>query len=508
MSLGSLPPELILHIVSFLKESDRNSLIQSCKDLTRLLEQQLYSDDRNGARKALKWGLDKGFVGTVMKAQQAGEDIHQTWYRGPELSASSDASEENWLPLRPRYLMLMGDRKKDWLLRTALVRAIRNGHQAVARYMLDEGVKLRGLTIYKTNYGNAYLQPIHHVILAAAEAKMQDLLLHVLQQGVRPDTPGMLDMLDGRLCRVLTPLGLSLQSECPAEITEILLNYGADPTAPTGFWIWPETPLCQPFQQVWQQLLLAEASEWMAGGECAKKVCLLLNRVPNLNSVSFKKEPLLPLLCSHITPQRLGFLSIIVSRGHGLDPNFRSPLPRLLSNMLETAMGYTLQGSVSGKRAVYALSAEGMLQTLLRMGANPNLPPDLPPLHKICFSRDDGPHWDRVVETLVGYGAWLGDASTPGRWARTPLHCVCLRSGPINLKRLVRLLELGSPVNALSNGGETALSLLHRRNASEPHPSLKAGLEILIKHGAVCNRDLPRYPYVGDMFRIGEASML
>ncbi|KAK7985401.1 hypothetical protein PG996_005359 [Apiospora saccharicola] len=503
MSLGSLPPELVLHIVSFLEESDRNSLLQSCKDLTRLLEQQLYSDDRNGARKALKWGLDKGFVGTVIKAQQVGYDIHQTWYRVPEPSASNDASLQNWLTTRPRYLVFMGDHKKDWLLRTALVRAIRNGHQAVARYMLDEGVKLRGLTIYKTNYGNAYLQPIHHIILAAAEAKMQDLLLHVLQQGVRSNTPGM---LDGRLCRVLTPLGLSLQSECPAEITEILLNYGADPTAPTGFWIWPEIPLCQPFQQVWQQLLLAEGSDWMAGVECAKKVCLLLNRVPNLNSVSFKKEPLLPLLCSHITPQRLEFLTIIVSRGHGLDPNFRSPLSRLLSNMLETDMGYTLQDST--KRAVYVLAAEGMLQTLLRMGANPNLPPDLPPLHQICFSRDDGPHWDRIFETLVGYGAWLGDASTPGRWARTPLHCVCLKSGPINLKRLVRLLELGSPVNALNNVGDTALSMLHRRHAAEPLPSMEAGMEILIKHGAVCTRDLPRYPYVADMFRVGEASML
>ncbi|KAK8009042.1 hypothetical protein PG991_011593 [Apiospora marii] len=431
-----------------------------------------------------------------MKAQQAGEDLDQTWIRGPDPSAARTASP------RPGHLTFVADRKKDWLIRTALVRAIRNGHQAVARYMLDQGVKLRGLTVYKTNYGNAYLQPIHHIILAAAEAKMQDLLLHVLQQGVGSGTPGMLD--GDSPCRLVTPLGLSLQRECPAEITEILLHYMADPTAPTGFWIWPDTVSCQPFQQVWHQLLLEEGWAWMAGVNCARKVCLLLHCIPNLNRVSVKDDPLLPLLCSHITPQRREFLSIAESRGHGLDPNLHCPLSRLMSNILETDMGNTIRDL--GRRRHYVSSAEGMLHTLLRMGADPNTTAELPPLQQICFFKNDGPHWDRVFEMLVSYGAWLGDRM-PGRQSRTPLHCVCVASGPINLNRLKRLLELGSPVNALSTGGDTALSLMQRRNEVEPHPSLKVGMEMLENHGAVRTRDLPRVPHVGDMFRIGDSSM-
>lgn len=504
MSLDSLPPELMLHIASFVGESGLNSLSQLRKNFTsKSLEQQLYYEDKKGAGKALKWGLDRGLVGTVMKAQQAGEDLDQTWLRGPDPAAARTPSPQASSITRPRYLTFVADRKKDWLLCTPLVRAISNGHQAVARYLLDEGVKSRGLTIYKTNYRNAYLQPIHHIILAAAEAKMQDLLLHVLQLGVGPNTPGM---LDDDPCRLVTPLGLSLQPECPAEITEILLHYGANPTAPTGFWIWPDTVACQPFEQVWHQLLLEEGGAWMAGSDCAKKVCLLLNRIPNLNSVCVKDEPLLSLLCSHITPQRRELLSLVASRGHGLDPNVRSPLFRLMSNMLETDMGKSIRDLE--KRIRYVSSAESMLQTLLRMGAEPNTPTEKqPPLDQLWFSKNDGPHWDRVFEMLVSYGAWLGDRMT-GSQSRTPLHCVCIAEGPVNLNRLKRLLELGSPVNALDTGGDTALSLMQHRDEVEPHPSLKAGMEMLENHGAVRTKELSKVPVMVDMFSIGGSSML
>lgn len=482
MSLESLPTEVLLHITSFVGQSGLNSLSQTWKSFTtRSLEQQLYYNDRKGARKALIWGINRGIVGTVIKAQQAGQDLDSSWLRRPFSSAPSAYSLHLSSVARPRCLIIKGNRTKKWLVSTALVHAIRNGHHAVVRYLIDQGVTLRGLTIYKTNYGNAWLDPIHHIILAAGEAKMQDLLLHILQQGVSSNSLGL---LDENPCRLITSLGLSLQPKCPAEITEILLDHGADPAEPTGFWIWPDTVSCKPFEQVWQQLLVAEGWAWMAEVECAKKVCLLLKYVPNLNSVSVKDEPLLPLVCSHITPQRRELLSIIQSRRHGLDPNVRRPLNLLMSNMLQTDMGNKIPDPE--KRMRYITSAEGMLQTLLSMGADPNAPPELPPLHKLCFSNDDGPHWDRVFETLVSYGARLGDTDKPGSWSRTPLHCVCLTSTPINLQRLKSLLELGSPVNALSSGGETTLSLLHRRNAIEPHPSLEVGLLILKRHGAVC----------------------
>ncbi|KAK8061544.1 hypothetical protein PG994_007910 [Apiospora phragmitis] len=143
------------------------------------------------------------------------------------------------------------------------------------------------------------------------------------------------------------------------------------------------------------------------------------------------------------------------------------------------------------KRAQYVLSAEDMLRTLLRMGADPNVSPGWPPLQEICFLGRDGPHWDGIVDALVSYGAGLG-ANTPGKQPRTPLHCVCQALGPVNVKRLERLVELGSPVNAVSPDGDTALSILRRRNQTRPCHSLQAGMEILKNAGAVLPKDIPQ----------------
>ncbi|KAK8075223.1 hypothetical protein PG997_009886 [Apiospora hydei] len=475
MSLGSLPAELVLRIASFLGQSGLNSLSRACNDFDIILRPQLYSNDRNGAQKALLWGVDVGVVGTVMKARQAGYDLNQGWLREPDSH------------------------------HVTLVRAIRNGHHAVARYMIDERVPLDGRTIDKTNYCNAYLQPIHHIILAAAEqahaldtdaerAPWQDLLLHVLQKGASPDSPGI---LNEDASRIITPLGLSMRPGCPWEITQILLKNGADSTKPTGFWVWPETVSCQPFQLAWQQLLAAEEWQWECPVDCFEKICLLLRCMPNLAYVRVKNEPLLPLLCSRVSPQRLKFLSIVKSRGQGLDPNnAHDPLFRLFSNMFSTDMGRTIRNP--GQRAQFVRSAKDMLEILLRLGANPDvnrvwspLPNICPPLHNICISGYNAPQWDGIVETLVGSGARLGP-DVRGSRPMTPLHCVCLARGPINLKRLERLLQLGSPVNAVSPGGGTALSILRRRNRAKPNPSLPAGMKILRRYGAVLTENLPQ----------------
>ncbi|KAK8043578.1 hypothetical protein PG993_006008 [Apiospora rasikravindrae] len=493
MSLGAFPAEVVLRIASFAGQSDLNSLSRACRGFDILLRPQLYSNDRKGAKKALLWGVDMGVVGTVVKARQAGYDLNESWVREPESGYAS---------AMPKELIFAANGEGNWCYRTALVRAIRNGHHAVARYMLDERVPLDRRTIDKTNYCNVYLRPIHHIILAAAEqahpldtaakrAPWQNLLLSVLQKGVDANSLGILNEDPGR---EITPLGLSMRPECPWEITQVLLQNGANPTKPTGFWIWPDTVSSQPFQLVWQQLLNAEERLWDCPVHCFMKICLLLEYIPDLASLHVKNEPLLPLICSRVSSQRREFLSIVKSRAQGLDPNARNPLSRLFTDMFDTNMGQKIRDSEI--RLEYARSAKDMLQTLLSFGANPDSHRDwpplhnlCPPLHNICISGYDAPQWDGIVETLVDYGARLVP-DTPHSRFMTPLHCVCLARGHLHLKRLEQLVQLGSSVNAVGLTGNTPLSILRRRNQAEPSSSLQAGMKILRRYGAVFTEDL------------------
>ncbi|KAK6820980.1 hypothetical protein PG987_015380 [Apiospora arundinis] len=395
---------------------------------------------------------------------------------------------------RGEALRFNENREGLWLSRTPLVHAIRNGHHDVSRYLIDEGAELDGYTIGGTTRGRAWLQPIHHVILAAAEARVldieteaapwQDLLLYILEKGVDPNTPGLvfepgvLDEADAP-SRAVTPLGMSLQAGCPWEITKTLLSHGADPTMRTGFSLWPETPYFQPFEQVWLQLVRSEEVElwkstdgWSkkAAEDRIEKLCLLLGIIPNLNEVYVKEEPLLLLLASHVSSARAKLLEAVKSRDYQVkEGTAEPPIVRLISAMKADAkLGHLTRDQATEMQ--YAASAVEMLDTLRSLGADPNAATELPPLQQVCCYGGAGPQWDAVFEALIGHGARL-DADTTGHKRWTPLHCICLVKGPINFRRLTKLLELGSPVNALSPGGNTALDLLdqYQSNYHEPH---------------------------------------
>ncbi|KAK8851921.1 Ankyrin repeat-containing domain protein [Apiospora arundinis] len=409
MSLGSLPEELVLNIASFLRRGDFNILSRACRDFERILSHELYLNDRKGARKALRWGAENGFVGTIMKARQAGCNLNESSWQDFVIYSLENMIVRLQMSSVPRREALRFNENREglWLRRTPLVHAIRNGHHDVARYLIDEGAELDGYTIGGTTRGRAWLQPIHHVILAAAEARVldieteaapwQDLLLYILEKGVDPNTPGLvfepgvLDEADAP-SRAVTPLGMSLQAGCPWEITKTLLSHGADPTMRTGFSLWPETPYFQPFEQVWLQLVRSEEVElwkstdgWSkkAAEDRIEKLCLLLGIIPNLNEVYVKEEPLLLLLASHVSSARAKLLEAVKSRDYQVkEGTAEPPIVRLISAMKADAkLGHLTRDQATEMQ--YAASAVEMLDTLRSLGADPNAATELPPLQQV-----------------------------------------------------------------------------------------------------------------------------
>jgi ankyrin repeat protein len=228
MSLLSLPTELLLQIVGYLKKGcDINSLVQTCRAFWRSFSQELYVfDARHRDSKAFFWGMDNGVVPTMRRSILAS--------RGTPDSFCLDDIDGK------------------------IARIVERGHVSMASYWLGHGASANTLATIYWGRGKQKIpdRPLLHVAIDLRNAKMVKILL---QKGALPNEtyrgkpPLYRATRKGRrrtgIVRLLLDAGADVHYTspnghtvlhsaavgCDPKTMELLLDHGADLNAKNNF---------------------------------------------------------------------------------------------------------------------------------------------------------------------------------------------------------------------------------------------------------------------------------
>ncbi|RHZ61465.1 ankyrin repeat domain-containing protein [Aspergillus thermomutatus] len=178
MNLLDLPTEVLSMIAEALQNArDINTLARTSRALYSCINYVLYkSDVLNENGKALIWAAKHNKPATARKLLQAGVKRLKQWHRKPLLSALKNGHEAMMKLLLdegvdPDAILFEGSRMET----TALYMAASNGHDAIVKLLIEMGANV--------NLKNAPGQPL----LIAASNNRKTVVRILLEKGADPN---------------------------------------------------------------------------------------------------------------------------------------------------------------------------------------------------------------------------------------------------------------------------------------------------------------------------------
>ncbi|KAF7116165.1 hypothetical protein CNMCM5793_004185 [Aspergillus hiratsukae] len=307
MSLLDLPAELLAMIAEALQNPrDINTLAQTSRALYSYTNYILYkSDVQNGNEKALMWAAQHNKPATAKKSLQAGVKTLKQWHWRPLLSALNNGHEA--------IIRLLLDEGVDpdetlfegsWMETTALNIAVNNGHDAIVWLLIEKGASVN----LKTAAGHPLVNAVSNnrktavglLLEKGADPNARDrgnsTALHIAVRNRNTDIVRML-LNKGAHTKLNdysgnTPLQIAI-TRSHFEIIQLLAERGADVES----------------QDPWGRTALDLAMEYSS----LQSLSLFLKQVTDLNALNF--EPL------HTAISKDEIAKVRLLLDHGVDVN-------------------------------------------------------------------------------------------------------------------------------------------------------------------------------------------
>lgn len=469
-----LPKDLQLCLAEFLQPHDLKNLACTCASLHNLLLDLLYRKDiKSGRCRALSWACQFSNLPTLKRSLGLGAPKDHKIPPWPYMEHHDNSSGTT-------RLADLGDLDRisipEDLCRglSPLLVAVSNNHLEIVRHLLDNEADPNLPFVDRSGVSQTPLQWTMNTLSNGrdeSKKRQYDILKALLEGGADPN------LLGGPDRRGYLPLHRSLKrtyglSECPVEVTRLLLLHGANILH------------CRPRQDaIIKHLIYNEVCTPASDTLFAQKLNLVLEHYPGMVKGMAWNRALAAILDT-LSPRMLELLKVVLARGCSCDcllpsGETKSPIPirRISEVIAKSFIGFKCEG------VKYAVE---MLRELLEAGADPNgwREEDEPRTHSALWALvSQPPAFRELVRAaallLLEKGANPNINEGAHSCGHTLLQQACSWGGA-NTSFIQLLLQFGADPNAVDGEGHSVLYY-----AVEFHKNRQETVELLLQYGAV-----------------------